>query len=385
MNDRQRIYLDHAATSWPKSSNVLDAMDRYAREVGAAAGRGSYRSANEAARIIQSARRGVAKLIGSPSGDTISFHSSGTSALNAAIFGLLRSGDHVVTTAADHNSVLRPLKHMSDSGQLSLTTVPCDLNGFVSHDEVIRACRDNTRMVLMSHASNVTGAVQPTTQIGQSLRDTPILFAVDVAQTLGHLPIDVVADNCDVLASPGHKGLGGPLGTGILYLNESLHAEIKPTILGGTGSQSESLNMPDKYPDKLEAGNMNVPAIAGLDAAVQNVLASDFTAKRNHLTGLSQAMHESIGTIDGITLHSVVGQLPIASLSMQSMPAGDLAAILDAEFGVETRAGLHCAAAIEHYLKCPSDGTLRISGGATTTPNEITAVCDALREIVQHT
>ncbi|QDT11596.1 aminotransferase class V-fold PLP-dependent enzyme [Planctomycetes bacterium K23_9] len=386
MSDRPRIYLDHAATSWPKQASVLDAVDAYARNVGASAGRGAYRSSMQASTHIQSARRSLAKLLNVPSSDCVSLHTSGTAALNAVIFGLVSPGDHVVTTATDHNSVLRPLQHLCETAGVELSIAECDAHGQVSAGAVLDLVRKQTRMVILSHASNVTGAVQPIETIGQTLAETSTLFVVDAAQTLGHLPIDVMDVQCDALASPGHKAIGGPLGTGLLYLASDLHAAIRPTIFGGTGSHSESLEMPSRYPDKLEAGNLNVPAIAGLAVAAQSTLESDQQQQRSRLSALSQLLHEGISS-DGIssagmvTVHSIAGPLPVASLSIDGLPASDVAAILDAEFGIETRAGFHCAAKIQDFLGNPTGGTLRISASSHTPDGEIEAATKAIREI----
>ena len=383
MSDSKRIYFDHAATSWPKSDEMLDQVNDYARKVGAAAGRGNYQSADLASQQIRTARRSVAKLIGAPSGDCISLHNSGTMALNAVILGTIRPGDHVVTTAADHNSVLRPLHHLQETADVQLTVVPCDKHGEVSAKDVIESVRADTRMVIMTHASNVTGAGQPVCAIGEAIVDSPTYFVVDAAQTLGYLHTAVQSLKCDALASPGHKGLGGPLGTGILFVSEALQPEIQPTLFGGTGSQSESLDMPTSYPEKLEPGNLNVPAIAGLGFAANQVCQIDFAERSNRLHRISRLLHEGLVSVAGIQIHSRTGPLPILSVSMAAMTASDVAAILDVEFGIEARAGFHCAALIEPYLNSNSGGTLRISGGPSTTDQEIDAVLHALKTIAR--
>ena len=223
MNDR--IYLDNAATSWPKPEAVYDAVDRYQREVGGPNGRSGYREALEANRVVERARRGVAKLIGAPDPLHVVFGCNGTDVLNLAIRGSVRPGDHVVTTVCDHNSVLRPLRALREQHDVTVTYVPCDGQGFVSPDDVRAALRPNTRLVAVVHASNVTGAIQPIAEIGPIVRESEALFLVDAAQSLGHVPIDVRQLEVDLLAAPGHKGLLGPLGTGVLYLRPGVERD----------------------------------------------------------------------------------------------------------------------------------------------------------------
>jgi len=223
-----RIYLDHAATSWPKSDDVLATMIDFARQCGAAAGRGGYRSAAEADRVVAGCRRSIAKLINADSAENISLHSNGTSALNVAIHGVLRAGDHVVTTAAEHNSVLRPLHYLESDSRISLTVVPVDQDGAVDANELIDSVTATTRLVALTHASNVTGCVQPIAAVGQALSAHPALFLCDAAQTFGALPIDVVASHVDLLAAPGHKASGGPLGTGFLYASSVAQQQLVP-------------------------------------------------------------------------------------------------------------------------------------------------------------
>src|SRR5437016_2244752 len=214
----KRLYLDNAATTWPKPVAVYNAVDRYQREIGAPNGRSGYGEALESNRIVERARRGVAQLIGARDPSHIVFGYSGTDVLNIAIHGVVRPGDHVVTTVCDHNSVLRPLRALRESAGVEVTYVPCDGSGFVSPDDIRAALRPVTRLVAVNHASNVTGALQPIEAIGKIVREHDALYLVDAAQSLGHVPLDVTRVDCDLLAAPGHKGLLGPLGTGFLYI-----------------------------------------------------------------------------------------------------------------------------------------------------------------------
>ncbi|TWU58411.1 putative cysteine desulfurase [Rubripirellula tenax] len=381
MSDRKRIYLDHAATSWPKADEVLAAMDDFARTCGAAAGRGAYQSAIDAGSVVAQTRRLIAKIIGAESDDCVSFHGSGTAALNAAIHGILRSGDHVVTTAAEHNSVLRPLYDWQSRGQITITVVPTDRGGQVDTQRVLDEVTDQTRLVAVTSASNVTGAVQPIREIGQSIADHPARFLCDAAQTFGTLPIDVADAHIDLLAAPGHKSSGGPLGTAFLYASKRVHGELRATIQGGTGSHSESLNMPTTMPDMMEAGNLNVPAIAGWLAALTPLSPAELDRRATRATEIARRLHDHLRSVPSVTLHASEARLPIASITSTAYAVSDLAAILDSEFGIETRSGLHCAALIHDCIESGPAGTLRFSGSPFTSDDEIETVAQSLEHI----
>ena len=378
---RQRIYLDHAATSWPKSPAVLDEYCRFSKECGAAAGRGGYQSASRADQVVAETRRSIAVLVNAKSIDSISLHSNGTTALNAAIHGILRPGDHVVTNAAEHNSVLRPLHHLQSVGMVELTVVPTDDQGGVDSSKVLDAVRNQTRLVTMTHASNVTGYVQPIAAVGCGLRDHQAFFLCDAAQTFGSLPIDVCRCGIDLLAAPGHKASGGPLGTAFLYASPATHGALIPTIQGGTGSQSESLEMPVAMPGKLESGNLNVPALAAWNVALNELSANELQGRNRKLVALRDRLFSGLKQIDGVRFCGWSRSLPIASVLVSGYSPTDAAAILDAEFGIEVRAGLHCAALVHSFLGSEVEGTLRISGGHTTTESEIDAVIEAVKTI----
>ncbi|MGB7323951.1 MAG: aminotransferase class V-fold PLP-dependent enzyme [Rubripirellula sp.] len=388
MSHRKRIYMDHAATSWPKPNAVLDAMDSFARHCGATAGRGGYDSAVTSSNLIAAARHTLATIIGAPSDDCVSFHSSGTAALNAAIHGvlnhgILRPGDHVVTTAAEHNSVLRPLHHWQQNHNVRLTIIPTDSSGRVDADELIAAVTDQTRLVALTSASNVTGAIQPVETVGKQLADHSAIFLCDAAQSFGTIAIDVAQCRIDLLAAPGHKSSGGPAGTGFLYVAPRIHDQIATTIQGGTGSQSESLDMPSTMPAMFEAGNLNVPAIAGWFEALKTITPDELARRTRHAATIADLLHRSLRQISGITVHAHSSDLPIASITSPDYPASDLSMILDSEFAIETRSGLHCAALIHDCIGTGPEGTLRISGGHTTTTQEIDSVVAAIQQIVQ--
>ena len=389
--NRPRVYLDHAATRFPKSDASLRAMYEYASSQDASAGRGAYRSAREASAQVTLLRRELAHWIDASESE-ISLHAGGTEALNAAIFGLLRPGDHVVTTAAEHNSVLRPLQFLVDQGTIEWTIVGLDSSGHVQCADVLAAVTSKTRLVTCVHAANVNGAIQPIEAIGAELRqvmsESKPLFLCDAAQTFGYLPLSVTRAEIDLLAAPGHKGGGGPLGTGFLYARQSVHDQLRPTVFGGTGTASESLCMPIDFPESFEAGNRNVPALvgwlAGLAERRGTNQAEDLLQQTSgRLKQLAHYLYERLGAVGGVR---VIGKpretvLPLASFSVEGMKAAEIAMILDAEFGIEVRSGLHCAALVHEAIGSPPDGTVRVSGGESTTEAEVDQLVDSLRQI----
>lgn len=376
-----RLYLDHAATGWPKPESVYQAMDRYARDNGAAAGRGAYSSGVAADQIVASCRRRLARLIGADDPRQVAFFSNGTTALNAAIFGLLRPGDRVVTTAIEHNSLLRPVESLRFDANLSLEIVPCDESGRVDPQAILDRVTRQTRLVAVSHASNVTGAVQDIATLGKALRGTETLLLCDAAQTLGYLPLDMAEFGIDLLAAPGHKGACGPLGTGLLAVSPKALERLRPTIFGGTGSASESLVMPDAMPTRLEPGNLNVTALAGWDAGLAWLAQDDQAARADRIRELTHTLRQTAAGLPGVRSIGA-DQLPILSLTFAGVEVGLVASLLDSEYAIETRSGLHCAPLIHRQLGSSPGGTLRISAGHSTTRDQLLRFGAALREIV---
>jgi cysteine desulfurase family protein len=388
MTNTDRIYLDNAATSWPKPPVVYDAVDHYLRDVGGPNGRSGYREALEANRIVERARRGVAELIGAADPRHVIFGFNGTDMLNMAILGVVRPGDHVVTTVCDHNSVLRPLTALRDSAGVDVSYLPCDGQGFVSPDDVRAALRQKTRLVAVVHASNVTGAIEPVSEIGRIVRENAAestLFLVDAAQSLGHVPINVGELAADLLAAPGHKGLLGPLGTGFLYIRPGVERELRPLRYGGTGTRSEEDRQPNELPDKYEAGNHNLPGLAGLAAAVDFILAETVESIERHHRRLAVRLLEGLDETDGLTIHGprLAGErTSVVSLTLEGYDPQELAAVLEASHKIQCRAGLHCAPRMHAALGTTcGGGTLRLSPGFATTVEEIDAVVAAIGEV----
>jgi cysteine desulfurase / selenocysteine lyase len=381
----RRIYLDNAATSWPKPEDVYRALDHYLREVGGPNGRSGYREALEANRIVERARRSVADLVGASDPSHVIFGYSGTDVLNLAIRGIVRPGNHVVTTVCDHNSVLRPLRALREMADVDVTYVPCDGEGFVSPDDVQAAIRPNTRLVAVIHASNVTGAIQPVEEIGRLVRDTDAFFLVDAAQSLGHVPIDVRQLDVDLLAAPGHKGLLGPLGTGVLYIRPGVERELTPLRFGGTGTQSDEDRQPDDLPDKYEPGNHNLVGLAGLAAATKFLRDETIEAIHAHHTRLAARLVDGLRDIDGVTIHgpqTTAERTSVVSVTAEGYDPQELAAILESAQGIQSRAGLHCAPRMHESLgTTAAGGTVRLSPGYSTTLEEIDAVIATLQNV----
>ncbi|HZZ28968.1 MAG TPA: aminotransferase class V-fold PLP-dependent enzyme [Pirellulales bacterium] len=402
-----RIYLDNAATSWPKPGAVYAAVEHYLRENGAPAGRSGYSQAMEVEATISAARMAVARLIGATSAQQIIFTTNGTEALNFAIHGLLRRGDHAICTAADHNSVLRPLRYLEAQGEIAVTRVPCNSVGLVDPDEIRRALRTNTRLVVTTHASNVTGVIEPVAEIGRMVREHGARFLVDAAQTVGHLPVAVDELHADLLAAPAHKGLLGPLGTGFLYIRPGLENELQTIRQGGTGTRSHEDRQPETLPDKFETGNHNVPGLVGLAAALRWLQQQGIQSIWQHEQQLTARLRDGLRQIHGVTLHgiSALACSPAANMavtekagtSMDSPPAvgvvsisiagydpQEAAAALDANFGVQVRAGLHCAPLIHQAMNTlQNGGTVRFSVGPFTTPHEIEIAIGAVAQLAR--
>ncbi len=378
---RPRFYLDHAATSWPKPPGSLAACIAYQTSNGAAAGRGVYQSAEAASELVRTTRQAIAKIIGATNANDIALCCNGTQALNASILGLLQSKDmrgcHVVTTATEHNSVLRPLQLATHTCGITWTAVPCDASGWVDPNLLRGAMTPKTRLVVVNHVSNVTGTVQDIHTIAAIARERQALFLVDAAQSLGYLPIDVVKDGIDMLAAPGHKGAGGMLGTGILYVRSDLQKQMEPIWIGGTGTQSDSIDGPFDWLAAVESGNSNLPAIASLKAGLEwlrdhKSLNSMPIWSETILEAIQQSPNlKLIGPgFDGPTR----SRLPVFSLICETLSCHEAAMLLDSACGVEARSGFHCAGLIHDCLGTKKHGgTLRLSLGHTSTIADVEA------------
>ncbi len=384
----RRLYMDNAATSFPKPPSVLAAMNHYAASLGASAGRGAYAEAVETGRLSGECRRRLCKLFHGERPEHFIFTLNCSGGLNQAIKGLVDPSRkiHAICTHIDHNSVLRPMNALVDAGLIEQTRLPVDgRTGLVDPDDVRRAIRPDTRFVSITHASNVTGTLQPLRDIGLICRERDVVFVVDAAQSAGHLPIDVQADCIDLLAAPGHKGLLGPLGTGVLYVRPGIEKVLRPIMDGGTGSVSEQDRQPDFLPDKYEPGSHNAIGIAGLSAGVQWVLEQGLENLHRREMDLVRMFIDGVSTIEGLRYFGPQGvrhRVGVFSVRLEGYEPIELAAVLESHFGILTRPGLHCAPLIHEAIGTkPGGGSTRFSFGPFLSIQDVKYATDALAEI----
>jgi len=388
-----RHYLDHASTSWPKPPGVIEAGVSFQASCGAAAGRGGYRSSQEADRVVQSTRRLLQETIGAAHSDEIAFCTNGTHSLNAAIFGLalgsMGKPFHVVTTATEHNSVLRPLALAAKRGWLTWTAVECDPTGRVDPADVADAVRPETRWLFINHASNVTGYIQDIAAIREIADRHSIHLMIDAAQSLGYMPIDVRDSGIDILSAPGHKGLSGTLGTGLLYVRREIQSSLAPLLIGGTGELSETIDGDFSWQSVIESGNLNVPAIASLKCAMEWKQSSPGTDYSLWIQQLLDAINASSKfEVVGSQRRSLHSHVPIISVVARSRNSGllsqELAMMMESMANVECRAGFHCAGLIHQSLNTTDcGGTLRLSMGQTSQADDVVAACEGIQRVAE--
>jgi cysteine desulfurase/selenocysteine lyase len=377
-----RRYLDNAATSWPKPPAVWAAWEHAAREIGAAPGRGTYREALAADAIRGRCRAAAARALGGVDPLRVALPAGATLAANLALHGLLRPGDRVLATAADHNATLRPLHHLAARGVIELTVVPCDSAGLVDPAAVARGWLPGTRAVVLAHASNVTGCVQDAATIAAVARDRGAITILDSAQSLGIVPWpEGGAAPCfgaDVVFAAGHKWLLGPAGTGILWVRPGLEPE--PLVQGGTGTESESTSMPESFCERMEAGTPDLPALAGLLAALEWRETAAAAGVGDRCRGLAADAVAGLGSLPGVrVLAAPAAAAPIVGFTVAGYDPADVAAILEAAAGVQVRAGYHCAACIHEHLGTRAGGTVRASFGAFNGPDDVAALVAVVR------
>jgi cysteine desulfurase family protein len=376
------IYLDNAATSFPKPEGVYLAMDRFARTTLANPGRAGHKMALAAEHALDDARHRLNKFFNGTGPDRFVFTLNGTDALNMAFKGLLNSGDHVITTNLEHNSVSRPLQAMSEAGFIALTRIEADAGGTVDPAAIQTAITPKTRLVAVTHASNVLGTVQPIAEIGRIVRDRDLTFLVDAAQTAGVIPIDVQDQFIDLLAFPGHKSLLGPTGTGALYVGSRV--SLRPWREGGTGGDSSSPTQPRDYPYYLEGGTPNVLGVAGLVAGLNYVEERGLADIHRHESELCDKLRAALSDMPGFEVlghDDASRRVGTLSFRCEMLPAPEIGGILDQAFDIAIRPGLHCAPYIHRSLGSFPDGLVRVSPGPFTTPSDIDALIAALREI----
>jgi cysteine desulfurase/selenocysteine lyase len=378
------IYLDNAATTHPKPASVYERVDKVLRTCSANPGRSGHAMAIEAARIIFQTRESLARLFKIADPDRIVFTANATGALNLAILGILRPGDRCVTTTMEHNSVIRPLHALSQKG-VTVTAVSAARDGSIDPHAVAAAIDSRTRLVVVTHASNVVGTTTPIAEIISLAHDRGVPVLVDAAQTAGSVPIDVAELKVDLLACPGHKGLYGPQGTGFLYI--APHLDPEPILFGGTGSRSDLEAMPDFAPDRYEAGTQNTPGIAGLGAGVEFLLRYGVEQVRAQEIPLLRRLMDGLAAIDGVTLYGsrdAARKTGVVLFTLDGIDPAEIGDRLDAEFGIAVRVGLHCAPQAHRTLGTFPIGGVRMSPGFFNTVEEIDQTVEAVCRIAQH-
>lgn len=380
------IYFDNAATSWPKPPGVVEAMVQFMEDVGANPGRAAHARAVESGRILYGAREAVGALFGAPDPLRVVFGKNVTEALNLALQGLLRPGDHVVTSSMEHNSMMRPLRALEREG-VRVTVVECSPPGELDPADVKAAIEPDTRLVALNHASNVVGTLLPVAEVGSICRQRGVLLLVDAAQTGGAYPIAVEAARIDLLGFTGHKSLGGPMGTGGLIVGQRVdEKEIEPLTRGGTGSRSEHETQPDFLPDMYESGTPNVVGLAGLAAGVRWVLERGVEAIRAHEVALSHTLIEGLRSIDGVRVYGTLDaelQTATVSFNIAGMAPSEVGLRLDDEYGIMCRVGLHCAPTAHRTIGTFPNGTVRFGLSAFNTMHEVETAVTAVEELAQ--
>jgi cysteine desulfurase family protein len=384
----ERIYMDNSATSFPKPAAVTQAMVDFARHCGASAGRGAYEEAKACGRMMEECRRLVAELINAESPERIVFTLNCSEALVIAIRGLLNAapaGSHAITTMTEHNSVLRPYNALKKQIGLIPEFIACDpQTALVDPEDIRRAIRPETKLIACVHVSNVTGTMQPIKDVARIAREADIPCLIDAAQSAGHVSLDVQALGADFVAFPGHKGLLGPLGTGILYIRPGLE-KILPTMKeGGTGTISELAVQPETMPDKYEIGSHNAIGLAGLTEGVRYLLDRGVENIRAHDVALSESFLHRTEGVDRLNVYGpkdLEHRCGVFSVNIDGMKPGELADILEREFGICTRPGIHCAPGAHQTIGTHPSGTCRFSFGPETSQSQVIKSAEALAEI----
>lgn len=376
------LYLDNAATSFPKPERVASAMEYYTKSVGANLGRSAYSQALDAARTTLRLRQRASALFNFGHPDHVVITPGCTAGINMALQGLLNPGDHVLVTPMEHNAAMRTLRMLEKKG-VDLGVLPCNASGLADPLQIKALARPNTKLVFCCHGSNVSGVVQDLEAMGRICRELGIFLAADAAQTAGHLPIDFREMNLSALAVPGHKGLLGPQGIGLLLLDPNLARQLDPLILGGTGSRSDLEEMPDFMPDRLEAGTLNIPGIYGLEAALAYLEEHGIEETGSKIRRLTEIFMESLKDITELRIICGDPSCGIVSLDFLSMDNAEAAALLADDYGILTRCGLHCAPAAHKALKTFPQGTVRFSFCSLNEEEDARTAAEAVRKLLK--
>lgn len=380
------MYFDHASTSYPKPDSVADAVSNFIRYEGVNISRGSYQKANLVSEMVYDTRVLLADFFHAPKAQNVVFTANVTMSLNLLLKGFLRPGDHILVTALEHNAVMRPLTELTKLG-ITFDRIPCDEHGFLLTDTLSNLRKPNTRAILTTHASNVCGSVMPLATLSDFCKKNNLYFFVDCAQTAGILPIDMQTLSIDALCFTGHKALLGPQGIGGLLLSERLAEKLSPLISGGTGSFSHLEEMPVLLPDRLEAGTLNLPGIAGLKASVEYLSQIGLPALWEHEKKLTGLFLSGLSSVSGVRIvgpgPGISNRIGVISLQFQEKDQAEVCYELDSVYDIQTRAGLHCAPNAHKVLRTFPEGTVRFSIGYNHTEEDILTCIDAIKKITR--
>ena len=381
------IYLDNASTSFPKAPNVASAMADYITNRGININRGSYALAYDVEDIIYTTRQRLNTLFNGHDPSHVIFTQNVTMSLNMVIKGLLKSGDHVLVSSMEHNAVMRPLTQLLDKG-ITFDTIPCDSTGFIQMDSIEPLIRPNTVALIINHASNVCGTIQPLESIGPICKAHNLQFIVDAAQTAGVIPIDVKACHIDALCFTGHKGLLGPQGIGGIILTKEMAQTLTPLIAGGTGSFSHLETLPTHMPDAFESGTLNLPGIIGLNEGLAYIESQGMENIHNHELVLTQSFLEGLQSIDVVNIvgkQNIQDRTAVVSITIDGMDPASIAYELESNYHIMTRVGLHCAPRAHQTLGTYPEGTVRFSFGYANTHEDVVSALSALHRILKNT
>ncbi len=380
------IYLDNAATSWPKPPEVVKAVTGFLEHAGGNPGRSGHRLSIAAGRLVYDAREAVAQLFNAADPLRVIFTQNATQAINLVLRGWLRPGDRVVTTGIEHNAVMRPLRALEKAG-VALVVVPCDSEGLLNLSEFRRTLASGASLVVVNHASNVTGTLCPLADVAEMVHRSGARLLVDAAQTAGSVPIDTSVLRIDFLAFTGHKGLLGPPGTGGLLLGDGVDvARLEPLMRGGTGSRSESEEQPEDLPDKFESGTPNGAGIAGLNAGVRYLMRHGLSMIRAHEVDLTRRLMAGLAAIPGVTVYGPADpdkRTAVVSLTIANRQVSEIGLRLDEEFGTLCRVGLHCAPAAHRTIGTFPTGTIRLAPGIFTTLADMDFTVRAIEQLAK--
>lgn len=379
--ETRSVYLDNAATTYPKPEVTYEAVDGFMRGVGGSAGRSGHWRSVETGRMVYAAREAVASLLGAHDPLRLVFTRNATEALNLAIQGLLEPGDHVVTTSMEHNSVMRPLAAAGSRG-ITSTAVRCAPDGRLDPPDLEKAIRSSTGLIVLNHVSNVTGTIQPLDEVARIARAAGVPLLVDAAQSAGRLPLDISSSGVGLLAFTGHKELFGPQGTGGLYIGAGLDPE--PLCCGGTGSRSNELEQPAELPERYESGTLNAPGIVGLGAGADFAARVGVDAIRSHELALLDGLVAGLAEMKNVKVHGPADlrdRVGILALTFENATPPEVAAALDSRFGIAVRAGLHCAPCAHQTIGTIATGALRVSLSYMNSADDIDYFLECLAEL----